>query len=33
MATERKILEILREAGFDPIEDRGIVVKLSLIHI
>ena len=29
MATERKILEILREAGFDPIEDRGIVVKYA----
>ena len=29
MATEKKVFEIIKEAGFDPIEDKGIVVKYA----
>lgn len=29
MATEKKVFEIVKEAGFDPIEDRGIIVKYA----
>ena len=29
MATEKKVFEIIKEAGFEPIEDKGIVVKYA----
>ncbi len=29
MATEQKVFEIIREAGFEPVEDRGIIVKYA----
>lgn len=29
MATEQKVFEIIREAGFEPMEDRGIIVKYA----
>lgn len=29
MATEKKVFEIVKEAGFEPIEDRGIIVKYA----
>lgn len=29
MATAKKVFEIMKGAGFDPIEDRGIVVKYA----
>ena len=29
MASEKKVWEIIRDAGFDPLEDRGIIVKYA----
>lgn len=29
MATEQKVYQILKQAGFEPIEDRGIIVKYA----
>lgn len=29
MAAEKKVFEIIKEAGFEPIEDKGIVVKYA----
>ena len=29
MATEKKVFEIIKEAGFNPIDDKGIVVKFA----
>ena len=29
MPTEKKVFEIIKEAGFEPIEDKGIVVKYA----
>lgn len=29
MAAEKKVYEIIKEVGFDPIEDRGIIVKYA----
>ena len=29
MASEKKVWEIIRDAGFDPLEDRGITSKAS----
>lgn len=29
MATEKKVFEIIKEAGFEPTEDKGIVVKYA----
>ena len=29
MASEKKVWEIIRDTGFDPLEDRGIIVKYA----
>lgn len=29
MATERKVWEIIKSAGFEPVTDRGIIVKYA----
>lgn len=29
MASEKKVFNIIKEAGFEPIEDKGIIVKYA----
>ena len=29
MATEKKVFEVIKEAGFEPIKDKGIIVKYA----
>lgn len=29
MASEKKVFDVIKEAGFEPIEDRGIIVKYA----
>lgn len=33
MATEKKVTEILREAGYEPVEDRAIIVSYALVNM
>lgn len=33
MASEKKFWDIIKEAGFDPLENRGVIVKFALENL